>query len=286
MGRTLAASCQLEIAWSSTRDSLWRLWSSSAPTTMMNNAGSMSADWSFHVAACSTMPMPQAAAKITGKFSILPITAAASAFTRIDGPNAGPSGSPIVPARRIIVTADRNAAIIHATLWVNPTLTPSSDERSALSELARRAMPMLVKRRNENSPAMQSMVTTTPIRSLAWKMIGWMSRLKSNGCGRVWTGTIRLSARKYGIATARPASNCAIPIVTTMRIRRGAFENRRMTTRSMKDPSTTAPISMSGIATQYGQSCPLGDAATSATHRLAGTAPRSAWAKLMTRLAR
>ena len=140
------------------------------------------------------MPMPHAAAKITGKFSILPMTAAASAFTRIDGPNAGPSGRPMVPARRIIVTVDSSAAIIHATLWVNPTLTPSSDERSALSELARNAMPMLVKRRNANSPRMQSSVTITPMRSLAWKMIGWMSRLKSKGCGRLCAGTMRSSA--------------------------------------------------------------------------------------------
>ena len=119
---------------------------------MMNSAGSTRAAWSFHCAETSMMPMPHAAANITGKFSILPITAAASAFTRIDGPSAGPSGSPMVPARRIMVTAERKAAIIHATLWVNPTFTPRSDERSALSELARSAMPMLVKRRNAPEP--------------------------------------------------------------------------------------------------------------------------------------
>ncbi len=98
------------------------------------------------------MPMPHAATNITGKFSMRPITAAASARRRIDGPSAGPSGSADVAARRISVTAARNAAIIHATLWVRPTFTPSSDARSALSELARSAMPMLVKRRNANRP--------------------------------------------------------------------------------------------------------------------------------------
>ena len=80
--------------------------------------------------------------------------------------------------------------------------------------------------------------------------------------------------------------NWARPTVTTIRIRRGAFANRRMITRSTTEPSTIDPISTIGSAIQYDHPWPAGGAATSATHKLAGTAPRSACAKLMTRLER
>ena len=87
----------------------------------------------------------------------------------------------MMPARRISEIVASSVAITHAMLWVKPTFTPSSDARSALSELARSAMPMLVKRRNANSPTIASSVAITAISSLAWKMNGLISKLKSNG---------------------------------------------------------------------------------------------------------
>ena len=90
------------------------------------------------------MPIPHAARKITARFSIRPITAAASARSNTDGPNDAPYGSPSVPARRIIATAPISAASTHATFCVSPTFTPRSDARSARSALARSAMPRFV----------------------------------------------------------------------------------------------------------------------------------------------
>ena len=60
---------------------------------------------------------------------------------------------------------------------------------------------------------------------------------------------------------------------------RGARSNRRITTNSTAEPSATATTSATGTATQYDQPWRT----TSDTQSAAGTAPRSAWAKLMTR---
>ena len=87
----------------------------------------------------------------------------------------------MIPARRISEMVASSVAITQAMLWVKPTLTPSSDARSELSELARSAMPMLVKRRNAKRPRIESSVAITAMRSLAWKMTGLISKLKSNG---------------------------------------------------------------------------------------------------------
>ena len=83
---------------------------------------------------------------------------------------------------------------------------------------------------------------------------------------------------KNGIATPRPASSWASPTVTTIRIRRGAFEKRRMITNSTNDPSATDAISATGSAIQNDHN----SSEMSETQRLAGTAPRSACAKLIT----
>ena len=83
---------------------------------------------------------------------------------------------------------------------------------------------------------------------------------------------------KNGMATPSPASSCARPTVTTMRIRRGALEKRRMITNSTNDPSATDAISATGSAIQNDHS----SSEINDTQRLAGTAPRSACAKLMT----
>ena len=65
VGRTLATLCQLEVAWSSTRDSRSRRCRSRATITMTNIAGSTSsADPVFQTIIVSTTPMPHAATKI------------------------------------------------------------------------------------------------------------------------------------------------------------------------------------------------------------------------------
>src|SRR5262245_16601912 len=133
---------------------------------------------------------------------------------------------------------------------------------------------------------MQPTVTITATRSLAWNTYWCTRKLNENGCGSWLGGTTTLSVTKNGTADASPASTCAIPIVTTMSTSRGAFARWRITRRSTSEPSATAAINAHGSATQNDQPRPSGACATSATHSAAGTAPRSAWAKLITRLER
>ncbi len=72
--------------------------------------------------------------------------------------------------------------------------------------------------------------------------------------------------------------------MTTIRISRGALLNRRMITNSMSEPRSTATTSASGTATQNDH--PNAGRVIKATAKLAGTAPRSACAKLITLLER
>ena len=62
------------------------------------------------------MPIAHDDARITPKCSMRPITAAARARSRICGPNAEPSGSPSMPARRIMAIVAMRVAIIHASV--------------------------------------------------------------------------------------------------------------------------------------------------------------------------
>ncbi len=61
-----------------------------------------------------------------------------------------------------------------------------------------------------------------------------MSKRKSNGSGRV--GRERPGLEELGIASPMPASSWARPMVATIRMRRGAFSNRRITTNSVAEP--------------------------------------------------
>ena len=65
---------------------------------------------------------------------------------RIVGPRAEPMGRPMMPARRKMATVESTVATIHTTVWMRFTGTPSSAARSALSALARMAMPKSVYR--------------------------------------------------------------------------------------------------------------------------------------------
>ena len=73
-----------------------------------------------------------------------------------------------------------------------------------------------------------------------------------------------------------------MPIVATVRIRRGALKNRRTKIISTSAPSTADARSPSGSASQMLH--PFDRIRSSASS--AGTIPRSACAKLMMRLAR
>jgi hypothetical protein len=263
---------------SSAGDSRLRRWSRSATSTNTNSAGSINvAEPSFQRTATSTMPIAHDAAKITARFSMRPMTAAASARSNTCGPNAVPSGSPSTPARRIMPIAATSDASAHARLCTRPTFTPSSEARSALLALARNAMPMFVYRRNANSSTVTVSVATTASSSGAWKMNGEISNRKSNGAGRLCGGST--APKKLGTAVPSPARSCARPIVATMRISRGACANRRITTNSTAEPNPIATTSANGTAIQYDQP----SSTTSDTHSAAGTAPRSACAKLITR---
>ena len=73
-----------------------------------------------------------------------------------------------------------------------------------------------------------------------------------------------------------------MPIVATVRIRRGELWNRRTSPTSTAPPRRAAPISTTGIAARYGQP----RFAMSRSAMTAGTEPSCAWAKLMMRFAR
>ena len=186
----------------------------------------------------------------------------------------------MIPARRIIEIVASRVAITHAMLWVKPTLTPSSDARSALSELARSAMPMLVKRRNANSPMIESSVAITAMRSLAWKMIGLISKLKSKGGLYVCCGKIGAQEERDG--DAEPGEQ----------LREADGDDHQDQARCLGEPADDHELDERAERHRRDQRERERDPErphlerTSDTQRLAGTAPRSACAKLMTLLDR
>ncbi len=89
----------------------------------------------------STMPRPTAAAAIRGKFSMRPITAAASARSKTETPSALPIGKSATPARRNTVTNASTVVTTQTVVCTRPTGTPRVAARSARSAAARIAMP-------------------------------------------------------------------------------------------------------------------------------------------------
>ncbi len=81
---------------------------------------------------------------------------------------------------------------------------------------------------------------------------------------------------------ASTTRSAAIPIVATVSTRRDALRNRRTSATSTTAPSTTEPIRPMPSPSQYDQP----QKTTRPTAKATGAEPRSAWAKLMTRLAR
>ena len=83
------------------------------------------------------------------------------------------------------------------------------------------------------------------------------------------------------VKNSRTTSRNPTPMVTTVRIRRGAWAKRRMNRNSTRAPRSTAPTSTIGSDATYGRPWKL----TRKRAATAGTAPSWAWAKLMMRLA-
>jgi hypothetical protein len=73
-----------------------------------------------------------------------------------------------------------------------------------------------------------------------------------------------------------------MPMVTTARIRRGAWRKRRTMAISTKAPRPSAPTTRTTRAAPYGHAFEV----ISSTANTAGTAPSPAWAKFTTWLAR
>lgn len=94
--------------------------------------------------ACSSIPITIAAPKVTVSFSILPITAAASARSKRLGPSTAPIDTPWIGSRNSTPRPDRPAATTHTTVWRRFTGMPRSAARSADSAEARTATPILV----------------------------------------------------------------------------------------------------------------------------------------------
>ena len=127
---------------------------------------------------------------------------------------------------------------------------------------------------------MVSGATTIAIRSFAFRMNVPTVSFQSNG------GAIRSLARlrPHQRGTSRPSTtiNCVMPSVATVSTSRGECRNRRMIPISTTTPSTTASTSPAPRPSRYGHPQNRMNAAANAV----GTAPRSAWAKLITRFAR
>lgn len=207
---------------------------------MTNSAASLKAGRfpGWKVMHWSTIPRPTAAAVMLAKRSIRPMTTAARAWTRIVAGRTLPIGIPTEPARRNMARKASTLAIAHTTVWRRFTGTPSIAARSARSAAPRIATPTLERRRNSASATSAAGTRIRVRTSFALKRVGATVKLSSNG------GAMRSpkpSPRKRrGRNSAAPVRSWDRPMVATMRIRRGARKNRRITRISTRIPSTTA----------------------------------------------
>ena len=102
--------------------------------------------------------------------------------------------------------------------------------RSASSAQARMAMPSAGARGTARARRTRRGITITAITSLPPNRNGSMVNDRLNGAGKLCGGTATSNQR--GSRSPRPASTCARPMVATVRIRRGARKNRRITRNS------------------------------------------------------
>ena len=152
------------------------------------------------------------------------------------GRTRSPSGSPRTPARRIMPIVAMRVAITHARLCTRPTFTPSSEARSALLALARmrdRPCSCSAGTRTASTVTASVVITAIELARVEDERAGCRSGSRTAAAGSA-AGTT--ASKKLGIASPMPASSWARPIVATIRIRRGARANRRITTNSTAEP--------------------------------------------------
>jgi len=141
-------------------------------------------------------------------------------------------------------------------------------------------MPVSDRRKNQASPPRATATTT---RARTWSPV----KMKGNRLKRKWKGVLKVVrgwrwAKREGSPISNPPRTWAMPMVATVRIRRGALKKRRITTTSMSHPVTRAAARPMGRARKYETCQPV----TMTTAMAAARPPMSAWAKLMMRLDR
>ncbi len=234
----------------------------------------------FHDTPYSRTPSATAATVMVTRLRRRPITNAARACTKVPIAKAEPSGIPRMPARRKRARNERAAAIIQTTVDRPPTGIPSKDARSLRSAAARTAVPRRVRVRKSPTAIMATGATITAMKSLALRMNEPTVSFQSSG------GEMRcdaaFSSHNLGRRMANTASSWVMPMVATVSTSRGEREKRRMMANSTMAPSTMAAARPTPSPNRYGRP----ENTMSPTARVAGTKPRSAWAKLSTRLAR
>ena len=116
-------------------DSRLRRCRSSATITITNMTGSTSAaEPLFQMIDVSTMPRPHDGHEDDGEVLHPPDHRGGEGAEQDRGPNAEPSGRPMMPARRIRAIVASRVAMIHATLWVKTDV--DAEQRGPIGALA------------------------------------------------------------------------------------------------------------------------------------------------------
>ena len=143
-----------------------------------------------------------------------------------------------MPLRRKTAVKASAPATDQTRVCRRATGTPSSEARSALSALARMAVPAALRCRNTLTATSTTGVTMRPSRSLASNTIEPMVRVASNG-GSMLPAT-RSRSHRRGSSSVAATSTWLRPMVAMVTSSRGEWAKRRMITRSVAAPSTTA----------------------------------------------
>ncbi len=194
----------------------------------------------------------------------------------------GFSGRPRIEARKNTPMNDMPAVIAHTSVLRRFTGMPSVAARSERSALARTAMPISVRRRNNPSPTSTASTTSTDTTSSEWNSSVPTVNWRCHGNSMVLSPMI-CWPQILGINNAPTRNSCEMPIVATVSTSRDDLKKRRTNRNSTSAPKITAatrPIANDNTH---------GNAHDDVMHPYAnavGTVPRSACAKLMTRFAR
>ena len=216
----------------------------------------------FQATTWSATPMSVPATKAAGIDRMPVTTAAASAGSRIDGPAAASKLTPWLGALSTTARAASPPAIDHSRSDSWLTGMPTRRARSMFSAMPRTAVPASVPLRNQTRPASTSGTTATSSRSLPLKVTGSIVHCLSDS--EVSKPGMRSAApNQPGMNRAMPPSSWARPIVATVRTRRGALMNRRMTSRSVSAPTTTPAATPMTADSSHGQPLPRVSAAAS-----------------------